>query len=110
LLTYLLIYLFAYFLTLMTTAVRRRLLLPMLLSVCLSRGFTQLRFAKTAERIEILFGVKTFGGSRNIVLDGGLDPSQLGEEKRIPGSLCQITLASCLCRRGDRFGDAVYRS
>jgi len=30
-------------------------------SVCLSGGFTWLRCAKTAERIEILFEVKTLG-------------------------------------------------
>jgi len=30
--------------------------------------------AKTAERIEVRFGVKTLGGTRNIVLDRGTDP------------------------------------
>jgi len=34
---------------------------------------TRLLCAKTAERIKILFGVKTLGVLRNIVLDGGLD-------------------------------------
>jgi len=47
---------------------------PVCQSVCLSRGFTRLSCAKTAERIEVLFGVKIFGGPRNIVLDGDLDP------------------------------------
>jgi len=44
-------------------------------SVCLSRGSTRLLCAKTAEQIKILFRVDTLGGPRNIVLDGGLDPS-----------------------------------
>jgi len=37
--------------------------------ICLSA--TRLRCANTAERIEVLFGVKTLGGPRNVVLDGG---------------------------------------
>jgi len=74
-----------------------RLLLPVFLSVGLSRGFTQLWRAKTAERIEVQFGVKTFAGPRNIVLADGPDsPVARGREKRIQYSLCQITLASCL--------------
>jgi len=53
-----------------------RLLLPMFaVSVSLS---TRLHRAKTAEQIR--FGVNTFGGPRNIVLDGGPDPPQRGEE------------------------------
>jgi len=43
-------------------------------SVCLSRGSTRLRCAKTAEQIKILFGVNTLGCPRNTVLDGGSDP------------------------------------
>jgi len=35
----------------------------------LSRGFT----ANTAERIEVLLGVETFGDPRHIVLDGSPD-------------------------------------
>jgi len=46
----------------------------MFLSVSLSSSFTRLWVAKTAERIEVLFGVKTLGNQRNIVLDGGPDP------------------------------------
>jgi len=43
-----------------------RLLLPMIaVSVCLLRVSTWLHYAKTAERINILFGVNTFGGPRN---------------------------------------------
>jgi len=30
--------------------------------------------AKTAKRIEMLFGLRTWVGTRNHVLDGGLDP------------------------------------
>jgi len=41
------------------------------LSVCLSCGFTQLWCAKMAEQIEVVFGVKNLGGSRNIGLDAG---------------------------------------
>jgi len=39
-------------------------------SVCLSRDSTRFRCAKTAKRINIVFGVNTFGGPWNIVLDG----------------------------------------
>jgi len=67
---------------------RCRLLLPMFAVcvcqsvrplVCLSRGSTRLHCAITAEQIKVLFGVNTFGGPRNIVLNGGPDPSQRGE-------------------------------
>jgi len=34
--------------------------------------------AKTAERIEVLFAVKTLGGPRNVGLDGGPDPNSEG--------------------------------
>jgi len=44
--------------------------------VCLSRGSTRLRCAKTTEQIK---RVNTVGGSKNIVLDRGLDrPPQRG--------------------------------
>jgi len=51
---------------------RSRLLLPTFAvcvspSVCLSRGISRLRCAKTAEQIQMLFGVNTSGGQRNIV-------------------------------------------
>jgi len=39
------------------------------LSVSLLRGSTRLRCAKTAKRIKTLFGLNTFGGPRNIVLE-----------------------------------------
>jgi len=42
-------------------------------SVCLLRSFTRLRCAKTAKRIEVLFGVKTLGGPRNTVFVGSFD-------------------------------------
>jgi len=45
--------------------------------VCLSRGSTRLRYAETAKRIKILFGVNILGGPRNILLDGGTSPPQL---------------------------------
>jgi len=48
------------------------------LSVPLSHGLTRLYCAKTAERIEILFGLNTLGGLRSIVLDGSPDPPQRG--------------------------------
>jgi len=35
---------------------------------------SDLMCAETAERIEVQFGVKTLGGPRNIVLNGGPDP------------------------------------
>jgi len=40
-------------------------------SVCLSRDSTQLRCAKAAEQIKMLFGVNTLGGPRDIVLVRG---------------------------------------
>jgi len=33
-----------------------------------------MRPAKPAERIDVLFGVETLGGPRNIVLDGDIQP------------------------------------
>jgi len=56
----------------------------------LSRGPTRLHYAKTAERIKMLFGLNTPGGPRNTVLDS--------EGRGIRCSLRQITLASCLIR------------
>jgi len=64
-------------------------------SICLSRSSTRLHCVKTAERINILFGVNTLGGLRNIVLDRGTDPPT-ARERVIRCTLCQITLASCL--------------
>jgi len=43
-------------------------------SVCLSGGFIRLWCAKTAEGIEVPFGMKTPGGPRNAVLEGDPDP------------------------------------
>jgi len=48
--------------------------------LCVSLAVRRLRRAKTAERIEVLFGVKTLGGQRNIVLDAGPDPPRRGKE------------------------------
>jgi len=62
---------------------------------------TRLRCAKTAERIEVRFGVETFRGPRNILLDGGPDPSGEGEEewgKILPIVKCRkITRDTVLC-------------
>jgi len=55
------------------------------LFVCLPAGFSRLWSAKTAERIEGLFVLKSLGDPGNILLDGG----------SFRCSLCQITLASC---------------
>jgi len=59
------------------------------LSVCESVRLyvTRVHCARTAERIKILFGVKTFGDPRNIILDC---------DKKIRCGLRQITLATCL--------------
>jgi len=46
-------------------------------SVCLS--ITRLRCAKTAKRIKVLFGVKTFGGRPTHCIRGRLDPPQRGD-------------------------------
>jgi len=42
-------------------------------SVCLSRGFTRLRCAKTAKRVEVLLWVETLGNAGNITLDDSPD-------------------------------------
>jgi len=53
---------------------------PGRLSVCLSRGFTRFRCAKTAKRTEIRFVVKINAcGPRNFVFDGGMDPQRREE-------------------------------
>jgi len=41
-------------------------------SVCLSRGFTWLHYASTAERIQVPFWAVTFGDSRKTLLYGSL--------------------------------------
>jgi len=48
----------------------------------LSPSVTRLRPAKTAKRIEVLFGAKTLDGPRNIVLDGCFR-SSCGEEEGV---------------------------
>jgi len=60
---------------------------------CVSQTVTWLHCAKTAERIEVLSGVKTHGDpeARNIVLDGGPNPAMVTE---VRCGLSQITLAS----------------
>jgi len=45
-------------------------------SVCLSRGLTRFHFAKTAERITMLFVANSLGDSRNIGLDSGPGPQR----------------------------------
>jgi len=42
--------------------------------VCLSHDSSQLRWAKMAEQIKMLFGVNTPGGPWSIVLDVSPDP------------------------------------
>jgi len=42
------------------------------LSICLSPRFT---VENSDGRVDVMFGVKTLGGTRNIVLDGGPDHS-----------------------------------
>jgi len=41
---------------------------------CVSQSVMCLHPVKTAEQIEVLFWLETFGGPRNIVLDGGPNP------------------------------------
>jgi len=48
------------------------------LSVSLQRNVSV--YAETAERIDVLFGVKTPEYQKNIVLDGGLNLPRRGEE------------------------------
>jgi len=49
------------------------------LSVCLTCGLNRFHCAKTAEQIQILFGVNSLLGPRHIVLDGDHDPHIEGE-------------------------------
>jgi len=66
---------------------RCRPLLPMICpSVRRSCGSTRLHCGKMAERIKMLFGVKSPGGPRNIVLDVGPDPPQRGERDSLQPS------------------------
>jgi len=46
---------------------------PGRLSTCMSHGFTRLRCANTAERIEVLLVVETLGDAGNIILHGSSD-------------------------------------
>jgi len=62
------------------------------LSVCVSRGFNRLRCAKTAERIEVQFRVKSPEGLTSIVLDGGPDSPRRGGG----GSTLDATFAKLL--------------
>jgi len=59
--------------------------------MCLS--VTRLRPANMAEQIEVLFGMEALGGARNIVLDGGPDPSTEMCSKMIRCGRRKITLA-----------------
>jgi len=47
------------------------LLLTTLCGVSVSLSVMQLRCAKVAEQIRVLFGMETLRGARHIVLDGG---------------------------------------
>jgi len=58
-----------------------------------SQSVTREECAKTVQRIEVLFGMKTLRNLRNTVLNRGLHPHNWGE--RIRCGLCQITLATC---------------
>jgi len=75
-------------------------------SVSLSRGFTWLRCAKMAERIDVLLGVETLVDLRNIVLDESPDFNfSFGFDAAFAKLLCK----SCLrwCARTDVYTD-VY--
>jgi len=73
---------------------RCALLRPMIIPQSVSLSVMQAGCAKTAERIDVLFGAETTGDPRNIVLDGGSHPPRRWEGVRC--GLCQITLATCL--------------
>jgi len=76
-------------------------------SVCLSvTRLTVLHCSKMAERINMLFGVNTRRGPRNIVLDGGPDSPQSGAGDSMQPSpnyfgllLLSIYDQSVLCER-----------
>jgi len=53
------------------------------LSVCHVAQLGWLHCKKTTERIKIRFGVNILGGTMNIVLVEGFDPSQRGKGKRV---------------------------
>jgi len=55
---------------------RCELLQSMIQGICPSRGFKRAGCTKAAERIDVLFGVKTSADPRNTVLDRGPHPPQ----------------------------------
>jgi len=59
---------------------------------CVSLSETRLRRAKTAERIEVLFALKTLGAEGTFYWTGGPNPQWLGG---IRCGLRQITVATC---------------
>jgi len=66
------------------------MLLAVSLSVCRAPSL-ELRCAKTAERIEVLFGVKPLGSTGNFVLDGGPDlPQRVGEESASDATFAKL--------------------
>jgi len=71
----------------------RTLLTGDALASCVCLSVTRLCLAKTAVRIEVLFGVETGGDARPIVLDGGPDPPTVGGAF-IQCGLFLITLAT----------------
>jgi len=67
---------------------------PVRQSVCLSRGYTRLRCAKTAERIEVLFMVNTLGAKGTSCQTG--IPIPQGEGKRIRYRLWPLVNVCCV--------------
>jgi len=61
------------------------------LSVCLSRGFAVRK--RTAERIDVLFGMKALVGPRHTLLDGGPIPTAMGSlEKAFEAAFAKLLL------------------
>jgi len=78
--------------------------------VCVSRGSSQLRCAKTAEQIKMLFGVNTVGVSGTLCLHGGPDPPtdrekgptfKFWDTPRISGTAKSRDLKFCMRLEGD---------
>jgi len=74
------------------------MLLSVSQSICLSRVFTRLWCAKTAEWIEVLFREKTFGAQETL-LDGGPDSQRRGEKETWGSSEAHSPFAKLLWTR-----------
>jgi len=60
----------------------------------ISQSDTRLRCAKTAKRIEVMFGIETLGDQRRIMLDGGPYAEEAGQREIFFAHLQSIRTSS----------------